>query len=392
MSMTDHSAPARLAYLSNLAKVFEHGHTKVSVFSANQFPADLLEIFASLVTDSKRIEELEAQFFGAVYVKFGDVVAGTSHKHFVAGIVALLGSKEHYPAALRYIKANCGEYLCRSRGLFNGKKLAVDTLPLVSTLATLPNYCRNEDGSLRGEDGLRGLMMGAEDCFVLVLSAIANRDSRAISVLAECMPPEQVFGILKEQMKQCPGIGLEEAFGHFFEQKTHVVFLAEMKGLMESTSSTRADFEAAFWSGASSYAIDKLVSEAVQLSLKRSPQLRLMLEVFRDRGVDFYPGLVMRQKDESHYLDAASSPPDLLSRQTFVMDVIAGRAKIELAGHRMDDLSVLLLDIPLETIKSHPDADLVLQHMYQGTKDKSVLRHIKDKFIKGRLLEDSLGM
>jgi hypothetical protein len=392
MPMPDNTAPAAPAYLSNLAQVFKHGHTKVNVFTADQFPADLLEIFASLVADGTRIKKLEAQFFGDGYAKFGDVVARTSHKHFVAGIQALLGSKDHYQAALRYIRANCEAYLCRSQGLFNARKLEIDTLPLVSTLVGgLPNFCRNDDGSLRSEADLGGLIMAKTDTFVLVLSAIANRDSPAIEALAECIPPEQVFGILKDQLKNCPGIGLEEAFGHFFEQKTHVVFLAEMKALMASESSSRADFEAAFWPGASTVALDRFVSDALESSISPNPQRAIMLEVFREHGVDLYPGLVLSEKGMAHYLDAVTAPPELSKRQAYIMDVIASRAKINGSFHE-EDVSALLRDIPVEILKKHPDAQYLFQELYRGTKDKSLLKHIENPRFKGKALEDSLGM
>jgi hypothetical protein len=389
--MTDQTMSSRPAYLRELSKIFNHSHPEVSVFSADQFPADLMEVFVAMVTDSRPIKELETLLAGDFNATLSDHMACLSGQPFVAGLVALLGSKDHYTAALSYIKTHSEEYLCLSHGLFNAVLLTVNSLPLVADLHKLPNYCRKEDGTLRSGGDLRGLIMATEDCFVLVLSAISNRDSEALLVLAECMPSEQVFGILKDQMKQCPGIGLEEEFGHFFEQQTHVVFLALMKGLMASTSSSRADFEAAFWPGASSVALDRFVSEAVGEFMSLNPQMAFLLEVFRERGVDLYPGLVLSEKGFAHYLDAVTAPPDLSTRHGFIMDVIAKRAKIQ-GGFREDDMSALLRDIPVETIKSHPDADMLFQDLYRGTQDRSILKHIKNTKFKGHALEESLGM
>jgi hypothetical protein len=193
-------------------------------------------------------------------------------------------------------------------------------------------------------------------------------------------------------MKQCPGSDLEEAFGHIFAQRTHVTFMAEMKRLMSSNFSTCADFEKAFWSGASSFAIDQMVADAVKPTYSKLPQMVAMLQVFRQRGIDLYPGLMLCEKKEADYFDALNCLPDVAERQRFIMDVIAWRSKLDDWHDREEDLSVLLLDIPLETLMQHQEADLLLQHLYEGTGDKSILKLIADKQYKGRSLEAALGM
>jgi hypothetical protein len=399
MSINDNPEP-RTARQAMLDQVFGHDCTERDLFASVSFPGDLKGHFRALIEEGKSIAELEIEVLGqpdkpksSTSLLSNLIALNLPHyKPFSRGIQALMGDKAHYQKAIGYALANHNDYLKMTDGFFCMPSLDIDHLPPVSELGHLPNYCRNEDGQLRSYQELRTLIHLREDSYVLVLSAIANLDSEAVKALSECMPRHVVFGILRNQMKQCSDATLEAAFGHFFHQRTHVTFMAEMKRLMESTFSTCDDFEQAFWPEASKFSIDKMVADALKQTYSKLPQMVAMLQVFRRRGIDLHPGLVLCEKEEADYFDVLDKLPDLAERQRFIMDVIAKRSKVEDWADREEDLSVLLLDIPLEVLTQHPEADLLLQHLFEGTGDKSIFKLIGDKKYKGRALEMALGL
>jgi hypothetical protein len=100
---------------------------------------------------------------------------------------------------------------------------------------------------------------------------------------------------------------------------------------------------------------------------------------------------VLAERGEGRYFDELAEPPDLLIRHTLIMDVIGKRAKLQKTVSEQD-LSALLLDIPLDTLMAHRDSDLLLKHIYKGTHDKQILKLIQDKQFKGQMLGDQLGL
>jgi hypothetical protein len=395
--MNNDQTKGRTPYECMIVEAFHHNFTGLSIYSAEQFPVELRDIFLFLVEEYRSISDLESHCFGGIieeweFNRFHDQVKSRPHhRAFVAGIKSLLGDKDHYHKAIRYIIDNFDRYTQMSKGFFDEVSKSIDQLPDAASICRLPNYCRNEDGSLIGKKTLSKLIPSNSDNDVLLLSAIVNLDSEAVRLLADVFSSDRVFAVLRRQMIGSPGIGLEQAFGHFFKERNHVVFLAEMKQLMESSKSSKADFERAFWAGASSQVIDELVSKAVKLDLDRKPQMELMLQVFRANQVDFYPGVLLSEKGQGFYFDAFNDMPDLATRQEFIMDVIVKRAKSrKLASDQ--DLSVLLLDIPLEKLQSHKYSDELLKYLYMGTKDRDVLKVIQDKKFRGDMLGDQIGL
>lgn len=395
--MSTDEAKGRTPYERMIVEAFHHNFTGLSIYSAEHFPAELRDIFLFLVEEDRPIGDLESHCFGGIleeweFVRFmGQGKNRPHYRAFVAGIKSLLGDKDHCHKAMRYIVANFDRYTQMSQGFFDEVTKSIDQLPEACNICRLPNYCRNEDDSLIGKKTLSKLIQTKSDSDVLLLSAIVNLDLEAVRLLADVVSSDRVFGVLRRQMIGSPGIGLEQAFGHFFKERNHVVFLAEMKQLMESSKSSKADFERAFWAGASSQVIDELVSKAVKFDLNRKPQMELMLQVFRANQVDFYPGLLLNEKGQGFYFDALNDMPDLATRQEFIMDVIVKRAKSrKLASDQ--DLSVLLLDIPLEKLQSHKYSDELLKYLYMGTKDTDVLKVIQDKKFRGDMLGDQIGL
>jgi hypothetical protein len=388
-------SPAQKPYRERLMKAFWHTHTEVSVFSAEEFPPELLEIFVSLVEEGRPLAEMESDYFeisGHDPLSFMGMANQLSRPHlksFVLGIKALLAHKQHCCKAIDYVMANIKLYAEVSKGVFDEPNRKLKRMPLVSSFPDLPNFCRQADGSLRSQEAISELTrFSLADPDVLILSAIVNLDSDAVTLLTKCLESEKVYGILKGQIQKCPDFGLDEALGHFLAKRTHVIYGAEMKQLMTSDHSTYEDYEKTFWPEASPFAIDTLVSNGFAVCFEREPSRERMLQLFKDKGVDLYPGMILASKGQPAYFDVLTDPPELSDKQQVIMDFVMSRAAME----SEQDLSIMLKDIALEVIRDHKRGQDLLKHLYKGTRHKDVLKMIEDKQFRGQMLDDELGL
>jgi hypothetical protein len=392
--MITENTPPHMNYREQLLAVFCHDITEVSVFSAESFPPALLAVFLSLVVEGRSLGEMESDYFEVSEHDPLSLLGMTNQisrhhlKVFAMGMKALLAHKDHYCKAIDYLTANAKLYKEGSKGLFDQPNRKLKRIPLVSSFPDLPNYCRQADGSLRSAPAISQMVRSPSDSDVLILSAIVNRDSEAVSLLTKCLESDKVYGILKSQLKNCPDMGLEDAFGHILAKRTHVIYSAEMSQLMGSDQSTYEDYEKTFWPEASSIANDTLVSAALGFSFDSAPSKVNMLKMFRDKGVDLYPGMILVNKGQPAYLDAIAEAPDLFIKQQAFMDFVVSRD----AMGSTQDFSVLLRDIPLDRINAHKSGQDLLKHLYLGTRDARILPAIEDKKFRGKMLEDSLGM
>lgn len=392
--MTTESTSRHMNYREQLIAVFCHDITEVSVFSAGGFPPALLEVFLSLVVEGRSLGEMESDYFEISehdplsLLSMTNQISRHHLKVFAMGMKALLAHKDHYCKAIDYLTVNAKLYKEGSKGLFDQPNRKLKRIPLVSSFPDLPNYCRQADGLLRSAKTISQMVLSPSDSDVLILSAIVNRDSEAVSLLIKCLEPDKVYGILKRQLKECPGIGLEEALGHILATRTHVIYSAEMSQLMGSDHSTYEDYEKTFWPEASSMANDTLVSKALEFSFDSAPSLVNMLLLFKDKGVDLYPGMILENKGQPAYFDVVAEAPNLFIKQQAFMDFVAVRGVMG----STQDFSVLLRDIPIEMINAHKSGQELLKHLYLGTRDASILPAIEDKKFRGEMLEDSLGM
>jgi hypothetical protein len=390
---TENTAP-QMSYRDQLVQVFTHDSSEVSVFSADGFPAELLEIFLSLVNEGRSLAEMESDYFEisghdpSSLLGMTNLMCRPHMKNFAFGMKAMLAHKDHCCKAIDYVLANTKLYKEGSKGLFDQPNRQLKRIPLVSSFPNLPNYCRAADGSLRSAQAISGMVLSPSDPDVLILSAIVNLDAEAVLLLTKYLESDRVYGILKAQIKDCPGMGLEEAFGHFLAKRTHVIYSAEMSQLMGSEHSTYEDYEKTFWPEASPLATDALVSKALGFSFDSQPSLVQMLNLFRDKGVDLYPGMILVDKGQPAYLDAIAEAPDLFIKQQAFMDFVVSR---DVMGSTQDH-SVLLRDIPLDVISAHKSGQDLLKHLYLGTRDVSILPAIEDKKFRGDMLEDAMGM
>jgi hypothetical protein len=242
------------------------------------------------------------------------------------------------------------------------------------------------------------MIMTVSDTKVLLWSAMANMDAEALSLLTQnkrfssANTETWLYSHIREQIQVCQNIDLKCAFSHLFKKRTHTIFLAEMKQLMSSPASTYSDFSTAFWPEASRTVIDNLVAEAVKSDTKEKPQMALMLHAFLDYGkVNLYPGLVKSRQGDGPYFDIVDALPDLATQQAYLMDAVVEQSKSQKIVYKTD-LSPLLCNIPLETLAAHKHSDALLKHLYQGTRDRRVLKLINDNQFRGQALEDQLGM
>lgn len=393
--MTAEISPAQKPYRERLMKAFWHTCNQVSVFSAEEFPPELLEIFVSLVEEGRSLAEMESDYFEISghdplsFMGMANQLSRPHMKNFAFGMKALLANKDHYCKAIDYVMANLKVYAQVSKGVFDEPNRKLKRMPLVSSFPDLPNFCRQADGSLRSQEAISELTRFSQaDPDVLILSAIVNRDSDAVTLLTKCLDSEKVYGILKGQILKCPGFGLDEALGHLLAKRTHVTYGAEMKQLMTSDFSTYEDYEKTFWPEASPFAIDTLVSNGFAVCFEREPSRERMLQLFKDKGVDLYPGMILASKGQPAYFDVLTDPPELSVKQQDIMDFVMSRAAME----SEQDLSILLKDIPLEVISAHKRGQDLLKHLFLGTRDKRTLPFIEDRKFHGKMLEESLGM
>jgi hypothetical protein len=387
-----------------ILEAFEHPHKVQDVFSVFDFPHGVRETFLALIEQGRSLYDLECEYLairGDDYPSVrsdSDITKGwtkTRYRAFSAGLKSLLGTPEYSALAVDYILNNLRSHRSMTQGTFDGgDKGKFEHLMTLSKEFPVANLCRDGDDKVRDAKVIDKLVYSRSDSYALLMSAIANRDSESITMLMSSqqfgrdLSHADVLGVLRAQIKAHPGRGLEAAFGHFLDKKNNAMFIASMKSLCEQETSTKADFQRAFWLGADPFVIHQQVAEAVKFSYNRNPHLTFLLEVFRESGVDLYPGLILRSEGIGAYFDSFNDGKDLAHRNEYVMAFVARR----IADKQRQDLSALLIDIPLEALKAHPESEVLLKHLYLGTQDKFVLQAIEDKKFKGEMLEGALGL
>lgn len=386
-----------------IIEAFEHPHKVPDVFTVYEFPQSVRETFLALVEQGRSLYDLERHYLAIRGVDHPSVVSDsditkgwskTRYVAFAAGMKSLLGMPEHSALAVDYILNNLRNYQAMTQGTFDGVQSTFENIMSMMDICPVANLCRDRDGNVRYTKAINSLINAKSDSYALLMSAIANSDSESIKKLISCqqfsrdLSHADVLSILRAQIRAYPQRGLEEAFGHFLDQKNNAMFIANMKSLRSSTASTKEEFQRTFWLGADRFVLHQQVAEGLGFSYDLKPQLSLLLEVFRENGVDLYPGLILQAEGVGAYFDSFSDPLDLETRYSYMMTFVSDRIY---SKHRQD-LSALLIDIPIETLKAHSQADTLLKHLYLGTRDKAVLNAIEDKQFRGEMLEDSLGL
>jgi hypothetical protein len=402
--MSIHTPVQHTAEELMIIEAFEHPHKVKDVFTVHEFPQSVRETFLNLVEQGRSLLDLENDYLalrGRDYpsvVSDSDITKGWTKARyvaFVAGMKSLLGTPEHSALAVDYLLNNLRNFRAMTKdGTFDGGKDTFELIMSVSDSHPVPNLCRDQEDKIRDEKVINSLIYSKSDCYAFLMSAIANRDSESVKRLIDChqfsrdLSHANVLGVVRDQIKAYPGRGLEAAFGHFLDQKNNAMFIANMKSLCSSTTSTKQDFLRSFWLGADRFVIHQQVAEAVRFSHDRNPQLSILLEVLRENNVDLLPGLIIQAEGIGAYFDSFNEPRDLEAGHKYIIEFVSDRI---IRKHRQD-LSVLLVDIPIETLKVHPLAEMLLKHLYLGTRDKAVLNAIEDKQFRGEMLEDSMGL
>lgn len=387
-----------------IIEAFEHPHKVKDVFTVHEFPQKARDTFLALVEQGRSLYDLEREYLAIrgedhPYVtRDSDITKGWSKKRYVAfaaGLKSLLGTPMHTALAIDYILNNLRSHRTMTQGTFDGgEKSQFEHLMTLSDQHPVANLCRDKDGKVRDSKVIDKLVYTRSDSYALLMSAIVNKDPDSVTMLLSSkqflrdLSHAQVLSVLRAQIKAHPGRGLEAAFGCFLDKKNNAMFIANMNSLREQTDSTKADFQQAFWLGADLFVIHQQVAEAVEFSYNENPHLSFLLEVFRENGVDLYPGLILMEEGVGAYFDSFSDGKDLAHRNEYVMAFVAKR----ITDKHRQDLSALLVDIPLEALKAHPQADALLKHLYSGTKEKAVLHAIEDKKFRGEVLEGALGL
>jgi hypothetical protein len=377
-----------------ILEVFEHPYTVQDVFSAHEFPREVLATFQGLVEQGRSIDDMEAQYEAILGNDYKPSLWMKRRVSFVAGMTALLGTPRASDLAVDYILNNLPKYQLMSRGIFNGASKKFESTLGMGDPHRVPNFCRDQKGMLRDGRLIDKLIFAKSDCYALLMSALAHTDAEGVEMLMgnasffRHMPRSTVLKVVNQQMSSHPHLNLEQVFSHYFNTQSNESFMSNMKLLCETKTATLEDFRQAFWPGAAPQAIDQHVGEAVKFDVFAVPQPAMMLQVFRENGVDLYPGVVLREEGWGVYYDAISKPLDMAARHDYLMNF----ASRELSKNTTQNLAMLLVDIPLEKLKAHLRADLLLKHLYDTTKDRLVLMAIEDKRYRGDVLEDALGL
>jgi hypothetical protein len=401
----------REGYLRDAFKLYEIEVSR-EVFQRPIFRPDMVDsrnrlAVIALIQEGQRIVSLEAEYLNGRGIDKTSQFAEAERKSSFARISqSLLGDPEYKDLVMPYLLDNLA-YLERGNFSFlGGGRMEtplgngpVETFSHFRELlglgpqARIANLCRNPAGEAWLASEFDAMLFQESDAEGFLMSAIANKDALGIEALMRSatfnayVSREKAVRIIGKMIQKFPQWKLLPELDTLLKARDNATVIPETKRLIDTSGSSVADFNKAYWADASPLAMSHLIAYA--LHSKKDPEsAKRFLQSCLANDVDLYLGMVEAMGGLGAALDAAGKTVSRCERAIFIIEGFLGMIN---SGVGAGKIAPVLVAVPDEMLAEHKEASILLLERYRLTGERHLLK-LGDLKLRGKILEEELGM